>query len=140
LVRGLGLSPEGNVTGLKDISNQWYSAYVGTAVKFGLLSGYPDKNFKPNQAISREELAAILIKAIKLAGSQEAVETNLSVNSRYQDQGAIADWARQDVALATSMGIMQGRGQDQFAPQAAATRAEAAVLVQSILRYCSLSD
>ncbi|MNG20398.1 Endoglucanase precursor [compost metagenome] len=65
-----------------------------------------------------------------------AYETDRKVEESghlYADQSSISAWAQDAVNAAHSLGIIQGRGDNQFIPQGTATRAESAVLIVRLL-------
>ena len=71
-------------------SGQNYTGAVGAAVKAGLVSGYGDNTFRPDNPISREEMAAITIRAITAAGiNLEAIDAN-AVIARFNDGNEIS--------------------------------------------------
>ncbi|MGI9861605.1 S-layer homology domain-containing protein [Moorella naiadis] len=72
LVRALGLS--GGETGaekanLPDVTGHWAAAAINTGAAAGLVQGYDDGTFRPDAAISRQEIAALLVRAIRYASS-----------------------------------------------------------------------
>ena len=139
LVRALGIA-EQKATGwrFKDVAaNAWYAGAVEAAAAKGLVSGYPDGTFKPDANITRQELAAMVAKALAYQGKAEAL-SDTQVNdllSRFTDRKEIGGWAIKAAALAAKTNIVQGRTQSQFAPRATATRAEATVMVKRMLTY-----
>ncbi|MDN5362829.1 MAG: hypothetical protein PWP70_1876 [Moorella sp. (in: firmicutes)] len=72
LVRALGLS--GGETGAEkasfpDVTGHWAAAAINTGAAIGLVQGYDDGSFRPDAAISRQEIAALLVRAIRYASS-----------------------------------------------------------------------
>ncbi|HBV67256.1 MAG TPA: hypothetical protein DEF04_03040 [Clostridiales bacterium] len=49
-------------------TSDWYSGYISSAVRVGIINGYSDGTFKPNSSISRLEMAVIAGRALKLKG------------------------------------------------------------------------
>ncbi len=110
-------------------SGQNYTGAVGAAVKAGLVSGYGDNTFRPDNPISREEMAAITIRAITAAGiNLEAIDAN-AVIARFNDGNEISVWAKTPVAAAVEAGIIYGKESGDLAPSACATRAEAMAIL-----------
>jgi hypothetical protein len=139
MLRALGIT-EQNATGLRfnDVpANAWYAGAVETAAAKGLVSGYPDGAFKPDANITRQELGAMVAKALSFQGKAEAL-TNQQVNELlkpFADRNEIGAWAEKAAALMAKTGIVQGRTTTQFAPRATATRAEATVMVKRMLSF-----
>lgn len=136
LVRALGLEVSQVEATFSDVNAEaWYAGPVETAKAAGLLSGYPDGTFKPNQTINRQEMAAMVASALSAAGYQSDItEAEISTAlSKFVDGDQVAPWARSGAALAVSAGIVNGRGADDFAPKGLATRAEAAVMLKRLM-------
>lgn len=89
LVRSLGLKTVSTkTTGFKDVEvGSWYESYVYTAVDFGIAQGNSDGTFKPDKAISREEMVAMIMRAIELIGDAQgqAGEAGGSKLSKWLD-------------------------------------------------------
>ena len=107
----------------KDLDfDAWYYPYVTTARKIGLIEGYADGTFKPNQPITRAEAVSILVRAFRGEG-QSIVE------SPYQDV-LLSDWFAHNVLVASQDGLIVGRTPGFFAPFGTLTRAEATILIR----------
>ncbi|SHJ73347.1 S-layer homology domain-containing protein [Desulfofundulus thermosubterraneus] len=137
LLRAMNVA-EQKATGsrFKDVAaGAWYAGAVETAAAQGLVGGYPDGTFKPNAPITREELAAMITRALAKSGKDTALsEAGVQAQlGRFADAGKIGPWARQAMAVAIKEGIVNGRLADQCVPKANATRAEAVVMVKRFL-------
>lgn len=98
----------------------WYYAAVETACANGALLTYSD-TFRPDDAITREEMAIMLVRALDFA----------SLAGTVQDDCPFADvtTARGYIALARHMGLVNGTSATTFEPRRGSTREEAAVLL-----------
>ncbi|WP_186438394.1 InlB B-repeat-containing protein [Cohnella terricola] len=117
-----GASP----TNFSDIAGHWAAASIRQAVGSGIVSGYPDGTFKPNQKVTRAEFAVMLIKALKLKGESETL--------KFGDEADIQAWARQEVAQAVQAGIISGYSDGTFRPDAKITRAEMVAMLAKALK------
>jgi hypothetical protein len=134
LVRALGLDsdPAYKLT-FKDVdANKWYYGEVAAAYKAGIVKGLNDSTFAPNANISREEMAAMVTRAMASAGkkldlSDAQIQQKLAV---FKDASGIAAWAKGEVAKAVELGIVKGRTEDTFVAKANATRAESATMIK----------
>lgn len=109
---------------------QWYSDAVATAASLGIVNGYTDGSFGLAQQITRQEMAVIAARVVKVAGVQvPEVQT-----VEFTDAEQIADYASAAVHTLGSAGWMNGRSGGEFAPEATATRAEAAALLARMLK------
>ncbi|MGB9661075.1 MAG: S-layer homology domain-containing protein [Moorellaceae bacterium] len=133
LIRSLGIEETLPAeASFKDVNpNSWYYGAVEAAQAEGLVSGYTDGTFRPEQNITREEIAAMVVRAMAKSGVYiTADDTALAA---FADKDAISSWAREAVAQAVKAGIARGRADDCFAPKENATRAEAAVMLKRML-------
>ncbi len=125
-------SPPGTGPALLDVpAGAWYHDSVSAAVYAGLVSGYGGGRFGPDGLVTREQMATmaaqVLLTRQKAACPDPAV--TIAILAKYQDQGSVDSWARSAVALTIEQGIIHGRTVDTVAPQARATRAEAAAAI-----------
>ncbi|MCR8635711.1 S-layer homology domain-containing protein [Paenibacillus radicis (ex Xue et al. 2023)] len=135
LVKGLGLT-EDKSSKFKDVSaSDWYAGFVGAASKAGLVDGLSADTFAPNANITREQMAALISRAINLVGKQKAVDAKKV--DVFKDQAAISAWAKESIAQTIDAKIMNGKSADMFDPSANSTRAESAVVLKRLLQYIS---
>ncbi|QIB69813.1 S8 family serine peptidase [Aminipila butyrica] len=136
LVRALNLRENSTSLGFKDIaSDSWYKETVETGVKYGLIKGYEDNSFRPNEAITRAEMAVIVERAMKLAGKdpqQYDYDQTLNV---FNDENQISSWSKNSVSTMVSTGITTGRANGQYAPDENTTRAETTIVLYRLMRY-----
>ncbi|QHW31552.1 S-layer homology domain-containing protein [Paenibacillus rhizovicinus] len=135
VVRALGLEVSGSTSKFKDVaSDKWYAATIATAVNAGLITGYEDGTFKPNANITRKELAAIVTRAIKFAGKDVTLtDAQLSAALASFKDAASLGWAKDEVAVAVSEGIVKGQTATMVVGDANANRAEAATMIARFL-------
>ncbi|MFC4302171.1 S-layer homology domain-containing protein [Cohnella boryungensis] len=89
------------------------------------IQGYSDGTFRPDQAVQRVEMAALLSRALPGASAGSA-------DAAYSDLPSAA-WAKQAIAQATAQGYMQG-SDGRFMPNKSITRAEMAAIVDRLLK------
>lgn len=119
-------------SGGTDFSDVAETAYYASAVRWaaanGVVTGYADGTFRPNDPITRQQMAAILWR---YAGSPAA-----EPGTDYADESAIASYAVTAVDWARDAGVISGRDGNRFDPSGRATRAQAAVILH---RYLELT-
>jgi hypothetical protein len=108
-----------------------YYQEIMAGVDAGLVSGVGAAKFAPARKITREEIAALLVRAYKYAGQTASFESG--VLDRFSDRSDISSWAKDSVATAVQVGLISGRGDSLFVPKAATTRAEAVVMLHRLL-------
>lgn len=113
--------------------NAWYRGAVGAAVSAGLVVGYSERIFGPNDPITREQMAVMLTRAVG-AGYIPAVSDDKTLDG-YRDINDIALWARPSVSIMVKYDLMKGRTENQFAPQGTTTRAEAATVLLRMFNW-----
>lgn len=106
-------------------AGEWYENGVLWAQKNEIVVGYEDDTFKPNQAVTREEMATILGRYVQHKG----LPVVLRLNPPFEDQKEISEWAVQPVEVARNAGVMKGREGNRFYPKDTATRAELAQVI-----------
>ena len=121
--------------GFTDVkAGDWFSGYVGAAKAAGLINGYPNNIFKPNEDISRQEAAMVIYNTAKVMGvnvKMEEVELR-NYLSQFPDYIKIADWSR----LAMGFAVKNGYIRDEIIniePLRAATRSEVAGMLYRLL-------
>ena len=115
--------------GFADVSaGDWYATAVNWAASAGVVSGTGDGNFSPNAAIIREQLAAMLMNYSAWKGEDVSARADLST---YSDQPST--WATETMSWAVAEGLISGVTADQLQPQASATRAQVAAILQRFL-------
>ena len=115
--------------GFADVDdNDWYATAVNWAANVGVVNGYEDNTFRPNTAITREQLAAILMNYAACIGQDVSNRADLA---NYTDQPST--WAEEAMSWAVAEGLISGVTADTLQPQGAATRAQVAAILQRFL-------
>ena len=112
---------------------KWYSNAVAWAGSAGIVAGYTDGRFGPNDNVTREQLAAILYRYAQYKG----VDVSMVKELTFVDSAAISAWAAPAVRWACGQGIINGRPGNVMDPAGTATRAEAA---QMLMMLCAAID
>jgi len=135
IARSLGLATSGTTDKFSDVaSSAWYAGAVAAAAEAGIVNGDTAGTFRPNAVITRQELAAMVVRAMKFAG-KEVTLTDAQVSealAAYTDADKLG-WAKAEVAAAISAGIVKGQSATSVAPLATSNRAEAATMVIRLL-------
>ena len=113
---------------LLNLQKLWYATAVNWAASEGIVGGFGDGNFSPNTAITREQLAAILMNYAAYKGEDVSNRASLAT---YTDQPST--WAEETMSWAVAEGLISGVTADTLQPQGAATRAQVAAILQRFL-------
>lgn len=128
LMKILNAPEQAATTSFSDLKDTlWAEKAILQAAQLGIVSGYTDGSFRPNQLITRAQMAVIIAKALKV----KQVEKAASI--RFTDEDVIPMWAKLAIQKVADAGIMTGRSQEFFVPQGTATRAEAVVVLLRLM-------
>ncbi len=108
----------------------WYSDAVKWADANGIVKGYGDGTFGPNDNITREQIAAIMMRYADYKGIDTSARADLS---GYADESEISDWAYENMQWANAEGLITGRSNNMLVPQGNTTRTETAAI---LMRFC----
>ena len=111
----------------------WYGEAVRWAASTGVVTGYSESSFGPNDAITREQLAAILYRYIKTQG--QGFTGMWYFPLRYDDAASISSWADEAMHWCVMKGLLNGTSETTLSPQLTATRAQLAAILR---RFCEL--
>ncbi|EFI41761.1 hypothetical protein HMPREF0629_00387 [Peptoniphilus sp. oral taxon 386 str. F0131] len=110
---------------------KFYTEYMNWAVEKGLIKGYSDNTVKPDEQLTREEMAVIFANYINLSTDTDLLK-DVKSETKFADENMISDWAKDSVALLTNMKILKGKDNNNFAPKAPLTRAEVAQIIYNL--------
>ena len=117
----------GTNSGFSDVpSSAWYAKAVTWASKKGVVSGYSNGTFGPNNKLTREQMVTILYN---VAGRPA---TNASALAQFNDRGQVAAYAVNGFSWAVSNKVVSGTSNTTLSPRGTATRAQVAVI---LIRY-----
>lgn len=125
MVRVFGLTDTVDAKAFNDVkTNKWYASDVAKITAAGMMNGYEDNTFKPEQTVTREEAAAIMTRAYALVAKEGTLN--------FKDASSIANWAKADVTTLVTNGYISGDQANNFRPKAPLTRAEALTMINNV--------
>lgn len=113
----------------KDISI-WAVPHVSGAKRIGLVKGYEDDTFRPGEAVSRFEMAAMIANAM----SYKELVPKEKEKVQFSDWNMAPEWVKGSILKAGEAGIVKGKEKGLFAGYDCCTRAEAAVMIYRFLK------
>ena len=141
MVKALGLEPGTGTNSFDDVaSTDWYSGYIKTAASYGIINGYDNGTFGPNDTITREQGMTMIARAMKITGLTVTL-TDSDVSTligAYTDGASASDYAKDSMVACLKTGITSGTSATTISPKADITRAEVAVMVQRLLQKSGL--
>ena len=111
----------------------WYRDAVTWAVEAGVMTGYSETEFGPDDYLTREQLAAVLYRHAVWSDLDVSVGEDTNLLS-YRDVDQVSQWAVEAMQWAVGTGILTGSN-GCLMPDGHATRAQCAVI---LMRYCQL--
>lgn len=132
-VLGVNCEITKNFTDNVDQSKYYYND-CAMGYSAGILSGYGDNNYKPENYCTREEMFVLTAKTLEYLG-EDVTSTSLEVNNKYSDVADISWWSAPYCAFLTNAGIVNGNADGTINPDAYITRAEMAVMMDKDYDY-----
>ena len=124
-------APAGGTSTFTDVAaGTWYASAVNWAAGNGVVSGYGDGTFGPNDNVTREQVAMILYSFAKSKGYDVSEKASLS---SFADMSSVSTYAQEAMSWAAGAGLISGMGNNTIVPQGSATRAQFAVM---LMQFC----
>ncbi len=115
----------------------WYETAAAWVAANGIAGGIGNNQFAPKNSLAREQLAVMLYNYAKYKGYDVSVGEDTNILS-YNDALTISDYAYSALQWACGAGIMNGDGSGNLNPQASATRAEVAAMLERFMKSVAL--
>lgn len=111
----------------KDVKGMWYQDYIMALKNSGIINGYVDGTFKPNNYITRGEMIAIISRLI--------VKEDIVIKDSSEKYNDISDsyWAKMDIDKLYNIGALEMIGKNKLEPNKSATRAEVVNIIVRLL-------
>ncbi len=111
-----------------DTAKHWAKDEIDIAVTNGVVNGFDDNTFRPNEPITREQAAKLISNYKKLE------DTDFNKLNSYKDSNDVSNWAKTAVEGVLEAGYMKGYADNTYRPKNNITRAEAVVTLSRILK------
>ncbi|MDF2669090.1 MAG: hypothetical protein K0R67_1396 [Paenibacillus sp.] len=106
--------------------DHWAYSEVAKAVKAGYIEGYEDNSIRIDNPISRQELAVMVARLLKLSVSPDSTASA----DKFMDAASMPDWSKQQIGVLASIGVINGYEDGSFKPAGLVTRAEVVVMLE----------
>ncbi len=110
----------------------WYAQSVAWAANVGVVGGYGNETFGPEDSVTREQFVAMLYRFAKSENSN--LENHGSLQ-QFADEDTVSDWAKETMTWAVDAGIINGLSDKTLNPSGTTTRAQAAVMLQRFVEF-----
>lgn len=114
-----------------DIAGHYAENHIDKLCAYGILSGYEDGTFKPNNSVTRAEFATMAANAL-----EKACGYALDMVSAFTDISG--HWAEKAITKMVACGIVNGFEDNTFKPDQAITRGQASIIASNMLSYCGI--
>lgn len=122
----------------KDVpAGTWYTAYVNWAARNGIAGGVSSTKFAPEENITREQLAVMILSFLEHYGYATPMPSG---KLPFSDVSSISPWAKNAVDAVRQMGLMLGDDRGRFNPQNGASRAETAVILCNLIDTLKIKE
>lgn len=129
LVRSLGITGAAG-TDFADVQpGKWYAEAVYAAKQAGIVNGLTESSFGPDKAVTRQEMASMLVRAYAYAAGTQAG----AAAADFPDTQHAPEWAKTAIGQAVQLKLLQGQTSGRFAPEQSGTRAESAQMILNLL-------
>ncbi|MBR3943297.1 MAG: S-layer homology domain-containing protein [Clostridia bacterium] len=136
LDRALGFAPVNGESFADVAQDAWYATYVATAKANGLLKGLPTHDgFKPEQPITRQEMALFTYNAIRATKKNDEWVAKLPSDwNNFLDTAEVSEWAKEALQYLVQTGIIKGTSETTVSALENATRAQGAVILKRFMQ------
>ncbi len=132
LMRACNIAPDRDISeNFADAGNTWYTGYLAAAKRLGISEGVGANSFAPERKITNQELYTMLYNSLEAMNRLPEAASGKTLTA-YSDSGEVASWASTAMSHFAKADILAGSG-GKLSPAAAATRAEMARIMYSLL-------
>lgn len=125
----------------KDVKeNSWYHEAVKIAYDYKIVDGTSTTTFSPNEKVSREQMAVIVMRILNEKGLTASLKDTGKKLEMYKDSEKISPWAVVHMSYGVKYGIVEGRDETTISPREFATRAEAAQIIKKLYDILNKKD
>jgi hypothetical protein len=134
LVMAIGEQDESIRSNFTDVpAGHWAEGYIARAKKLGIIYGNDKNEFGLNRNISRQDMATIIFRTLTLLGYSVKGDV-----VQFSDKDEISSYAVEAVSTLSNLGIINGMGNNCFAPLDVATRAQAAQIIFKMMEVIGI--
>lgn len=118
----------------KDVpADAWCADSVSWAVQNGIVYGFNEEQFAPDAPVTRQQMCVMMIRFLDYRAKKDNVTFKTTNQEKtFLDAASIGDFAKDAVKRCQMLGLMFGDEAGNFNPQANATRAQVAVVIQRL--------
>lgn len=122
---------ENKFTDVKD--DAYYANAVKWAVAHGVMSGYSETTFGPDDTLTREQIILIMFHYLQMMARD--VRSAEGACNGFADAASISSWALDGMTWAVNVGILSGDANNNLGPQTSITRGEMSIIFAKVCEY-----
>jgi len=127
-----GFAASNDAAAFSDVDQAaWYAPYVAAAQENSIVSGLGDGRFGIGTNITRQDMAVIIANALKVSGTEKQ---KIRSYAGFLDEASMSGYAKESIIYLYERGILSGDSSGNFRPIENATRAEIAVVINSVIQ------
>ncbi|OXS58411.1 hypothetical protein B1A99_14480 [Cohnella sp. CIP 111063] len=130
LARALKLEASGAAPFADVAAGKWYAGVVAAASEAGIVQGRTADRFAPDETITREEMAVMIVRAYE---RRTGAKASGQPDAPFADASEVSGWAAASVDAASALGLIQGKGGSRFDPKGSQLRSESAQVIWNLL-------
>lgn len=141
IVKALGLKGTDIQEKFSDVKkSDPYYYYIYTAYEYGIMDGYSNGKFGPQDSITKEQAMTMIVKAMEIAGMDVQVSDTEASNQlkKVKDSSKISKTAKQNAAICVKYGVFIGDKKGRLNLKSNLTRAEGATIIYRLLKKAGL--
>lgn len=125
-----------NNASFSDIDGHWAKEDIEALAEAGIVNGYVDGTFRPNNEITRSEFVKLVVDAFDLKSNDAVARDIYFYADTYTMKNGLHEtyhWALPEISIATIRGLIHGTGPNTFSPNAPLTREQLAVIIFNLI-------
>jgi hypothetical protein len=133
MIRLMGVTQaQGDALDYPDAAAHRYEREIQLATQVGIFTGYGDGSFRGDQVITREELAAVVERAIEYV--EMISDLDATKAAEFNDANLIGFWSLDSIGRLTDAGVIEAEEGDIYRPQDDAKKSEAAMMLMNFMK------
>lgn len=116
-------------------TDSYFAKYVAWGNEVGIVNGVSEREFAPDEDVTREQIAEFLYRLAIYSGLTQRTPADPTVYSRFHDSDEISDYAKSAMCWAVQVGILQGDDTQCVNPGDSALRSEMITMFSRYITY-----
>jgi hypothetical protein len=117
------------------VKNYWGTGYIEATADLGIIHGYGNATFRPDESLNRAELVIMCVRALRQQFGETTIQVpdNIAGKGRFSDEDVFPAWGAASILTAADLGLVTGYPDNSFRPFNPITRAEAVKVLAELM-------